>query len=77
MGRRPKLVNDKKTRLYITLTPQQKAKALRISEVTGVSISEFLGDAIDKEYKRLQRKHGKDFSIELPIPGQMTLDDVQ
>lgn len=77
MGRKKKLVNDKKVRFNITLTPTQKEQANRIMESAGISISEICGAAIEKEFKRLAKKQPRSFTQNLPVPGQMTIDDIK
>ena len=75
MGRRRKPESDKKIRVCISMTPLQKEKADLIARITGISTSELCCTAIEKEFKRLERIHGKSMAEKLPIPGQMNIED--
>ncbi|PWM27372.1 MAG: hypothetical protein DBX40_02355 [Clostridiales bacterium] len=70
---RPKLPNfEKKVKINLTVSPETKemAEAIRIKK--NVSISTLVEEMIRKEYKKLV-KSGE--AKELPMPGQVTIDD--
>lgn len=70
---RPKLPNlEKKVKFNITVSPEVKKMADAIRIKKNISISTLVEEAIRKEYRKLE-KSGE--AAELPLPGQMTIND--
>lgn len=68
---RPKLDSSiKKTKLSLTISPDVQEMLDFIRQENNISISEFVEDAVRREYKRLRRQ-GR--VPDEQIPGQMTI----
>lgn len=68
---RPKLDSSiKKTKLSLTISPDVQEMLNFIRQENNISISEFVEDAVRREYKRLRRQ-GR--VPDEQIPGQMTI----
>lgn len=67
---RPSLGTEKKTRLNLTVSQEERLALEFVSRHKGQSISELLGAWAVKEARRISRKTGKP----IPEPEQMKLD---
>ena len=70
---RPKLQNNvKKIPMNLTVSPEIKKMAMKVSQANNISASELFAKMIEKEYKKLVKK-GEETAI---LKGQMSIDDL-
>lgn len=70
---RPKLPNGtKKEKLNLSVSPETKEMLILMRNKMDISISEFVEEAIHREYRKMVKK-----GTITDVPGQMTLDDFQ
>lgn len=70
---RPKLPNGtKKEKLNLSVSPETKEMLILMRNKMDISISEFVEEAIHKEYRKMVKK-----GTITDVPGQMSLDDFQ
>lgn len=67
---RPSLGQDKKTRLNLTVSQEERVALEYLSRHTGKSVSELIGAWATQQARRVSRKTGKP----VPQPEQMKLD---
>lgn len=70
---RPKLPNGtKKEKLNLSVSPETKEILILMRNKMDVSISEFVEEAIHREYRKMVKK-----GTITDVPGQMSLDDFE
>jgi predicted HicB family RNase H-like nuclease len=70
---RPKLPNGtKKEKLNLSVSPETKEMLILMRNKMDISISEFVEEAIHREYRKMVKK-----GTITDVPGQMSLDDFQ
>ena len=70
---RPKLPNGtKKEKLNLSVSPETKEMLILMRNKMDISISEFVEEAIRREYHKMVKK-----GTITDVPGQMSLDDFQ
>ena len=70
---RPKLPNGtKKEKLNLSVSPETKEMLILMRNKMDISISEFVEEAIHREYHKMVKK-----GTITDVPGQMSLDDLQ
>lgn len=70
---RPKLPNGtKKEKLNLSVSPETKKMLILMRNKMDISISEFVEEAIHREYRKMVKK-----GTITDVPGQMSLDDFQ
>lgn len=70
---RPKLPNGtKKEKLNLSVSPETKEMLILMRNKMDISISEFVEEAIHREYRKMVKK-----GMITDVPGQMSLDDFQ
>lgn len=70
---RPKLPNGtKKEKLNLSVSPETKEMLILMRNKMDISISEFVEEAIHREYRKMVKK-----GTITDMPGQMSLDDFQ
>lgn len=70
---RPKLPNGmKKEKLNLSVSPETKEMLILMRNKMNISISEFVEEAIHREYRKMVKK-----GTITDVPGQMSLDDFQ
>ena len=70
---RPKLPNGtKKEKLSLSVSPETKEMLILMRNKMDISISEFVEEAIHREYRKMVKK-----GTITDVPGQMSLDDFQ
>lgn len=70
---RPKLPNGtKKEKLNLSVSPETKEMLILMRNKMDISISEFVEEAIHREYRKMVKK-----GTITDDPGQMSLDDFQ
>lgn len=70
---RPKLPNGtKKEKLNLSVSPDAKEMLILMRNKMDISISEFVEEAIRREYHKMVKK-----GMITDVPGQMSLDDFQ
>lgn len=68
---RPKLPNGtKKEKLNLSVSPETKEMLILMRNKMDISISEFVEEAIHREYRKMVKK-----GTITDVPGQMSLDD--
>lgn len=68
---RPKLPNGtKKEKLNLSVSPETKEMLILMRNKMDISVSEFVEEAIHKEYHKMVKK-----GTITDVPGQMSLDD--
>lgn len=70
---RPKLPNGtKKEKLNLSVSPETKEMLILMRNKMDISISEFVEEAIQREYRKMVKK-----GTITDVPGQMSLDDFE
>ncbi len=70
---RPKLPNGtKKEKLNLSVSPETKEMLILMRNKMDISISEFVEEAIHREYRKMVKK-----GTITDVPGQMSLDDFE
>ena len=70
---RPKLPNGtKKEKLNLSVSPETKEMLILMRNKMDISISEFVEEAIRREYHKMVKK-----GTITDVPGQMSLDDFE
>lgn len=70
---RPKLPNGtKKEKLNLSVSPETKEMLILMRNKMDISISEFVEEAIHREYRKMVKK-----GTITDVPGQMTLEDFE
>lgn len=70
---RPKLPNGmKKEKINLSISPEAKNMLILMRREMDISVSEFVEEAIRKEYHKMVKK-----GTITDVPGQMSLDDFE